>query len=139
MKRKGLKKRIGLLVCITLVLMFVVNAMAEVQDIFRYDYISSISASLSFSSGTASASGRIIPIGKRHTSIIVRLQKETSPGMWTTVAYWTGSNTSGGSEAGGTHTISSGYNYRVYTVGKVYDSSGSVIETGTAYSSVHYY
>ncbi len=139
MEQKGFVKRVGLLLCLVLVVLIVENAYADMRDGVRYDYISSVAARLSIDGGTAKASGRIIPLGNRKTSIIVRLQRETSPGMWTTIAYWTGSNAAGSSEASGTHTISSGYNYRVYTVGKVYDSSGSVIETGTAYSSVHYY
>ncbi len=138
MKRKWIMK-IGIALCFALVMMNTGIVYAEVQEGYRYDYIRSISAQLSITGGTAQAFGDITPEGSRHTSIIVRLQKETSPGMWTTVAYWTGSNASGSSEAGGTRTISSGYNYRVYVVGKVYDSSGSVIETGTAYSPVQYY
>ena len=137
--KKGFYKWFNVLLSLVMILMLTGTIYADTGEGFRYNYIRNMTARLNITGGTAKAVGDITPEGSRQTSIIVRLQKESSPGMWTTVAYWTGSNASGISEAGGTRTISSGYNYRVYVVGKVYDSSGSVIETGTAYSSVHYH
>lgn len=135
-----MKKGICLVICLVLAL-GAVGAVAHAEEsiILRYSYVSSLSASLSISSGTAQAAGKVSPSNNLRTSITVRLQKENSRGRWSTIVVWTGSNESGASEAGGTKVLTSGYNYRVYVTGKVYDSAGEVIETVDKYSAIESY
>lgn len=133
-------KKVLSLVLAMLVLVFAIgSAYAEGTIGARYTHTSSIVASLSINGGSAKASGKITPENSEATSILVRLQKETNPGEWTTIATWSGTKASGRSEAGGSKSVTSGYNYRVYVTGKVYDSSGNVIETVDKYSSTRSY
>ena len=133
------RKKICRLIYLLLVLFIVNVAHADEGIVPYYAYTSSISASLSINGAVARAAGKITPENSLHTSITVRLQKESSSGAWSTISTWTGSNTSGKSEAGGTKVIASGYKYRVYVTGKVYNSAGSVIETVNKYSAVKSY
>lgn len=134
-----MKKSICLVLSLLLVLFTATAASAECTVMPRYAYVSEISSSLSISSGTARAVGVIATDQKLKTSIIVRLQREYSSGKWTTISTWTGSNESGNSEAGGTKALTSGYNYRVYVTGKVYNSAGTVVETVERYSTTKSY
>lgn len=134
-----MKKVMCLGMCLLLIAAMTGVAYAEEGIMPCYAYVNSIKASLSVSSGTAKAVGNIIPSGDLKTSIIVRLQRESSTGSWTTISTWTGSNEGGKSEAGGTKALTSGYNYRVYVTGKVYSSAGTVIETVEKYSTTKAY
>ena len=134
-----MKQSICLGLSLLLVLFVATVASAEGTIMPRYTYVSKINSTLSISSGTASAVGLVTTSQKLKTSIIVRLQREYSSGKWTTISTWTSSNESGASEAGGTKTLTSGYNYRVYVTGKVYDSAGTVIETVERYSTTKSY
>jgi len=128
-----------LVMCLVLMLSIVSVAHAEEGIMPCYSYTSSIAASLSISGGVAKAAGKITPEDSRHTSITVRLQRESSSGTWVTISTWTGSNAGGKSEAGGTKSLTSGYDYRVYVTGKVYNSAGTVIETIDKYSATKSY
>lgn len=135
-----MKKRICFVLCLLLALPIAVTAYAENEDIMLcYTYVDSIRASLKISSGSAAASGSVIPSGSLETSVTVRLQRESSSGTWVTISTWTGSNEGGKSEAGGTKKLTSGYNYRVCVTGKVYDSAGTVLETVNKYSATKSY
>lgn len=134
-----MKRSICLVLSLLLVLFTATAASAECTIMPRYAYVSTINSSLSISSGTARAVGKVATDQNMKTSIIVRLQREYSSGKWTTISTWTSSNESGASEAGGTKTLTSGYNYRVYVTGKVYDSAGTVIETVDKYSTTKTY
>lgn len=127
------RRKTAILIAIAIIsaAMFV-SAIAE-DLITRYTYITAISAGLSISGSSASANGGIIPSGNYATNIVVKLQQRQSNGRWVTIASWSGNNSSGVSEAGGTATITAGYSYRTYVVGHVYDSNGNIIDTGTAY------
>lgn len=104
----------------------------------RYQYTAAISTSLDISGGQAMAAGRIDPNSLMRTSVVVKLQRLES-GTWKTIRTWTDSNTAGASEAGGTKTVDSGYDYRVHVTGKVYNTSGVVLETVTMTSSTKSY
>ena len=104
----------------------------------RYQYTAAISTSLDICGGQAIASGRIDPNSLMRTSVVVKLQRLES-GAWKTIRTWTDSNTAGASEAGGTKAVDSGYDYRVHVTGKVYNTSGVVLETVTMTSSTKSY
>lgn len=128
-----------LMMCLVLMLSIVNVASVEEGIMPCYSYTSSIAASLSISDGVAKAAGKITPEDSQHTSITVRLQRKSSSGTWSTISTWTGSNAGGKSEAGGTKSLTSGYDYRVYVTGKVYNSTGTVIETIDKYSATKSY
>lgn len=134
-----MRKSICLMLCILVLISTVGVATAEGGVMPCYAYVDSIKASLTISSGTATAVGNVIPAGSMKSSITVRLQRADSSGKWTTISTWTGTNENGKSEAGGKKSLTSGYNYRVYVTGKVYGSNGNVVETVNKYSTTKAY
>lgn len=124
-----------LAVCLLVVFGIVSTANAD-NVALRYTYVKYCTADLQVSGGVDDVTGSISSYDERKTSINVRLQKRSSGGSWSTICIWTDINSNGESVAGGTQNVAKGYDYRVYTVGKVYDSSGSVIETVDKYSPV---
>ena len=101
-----------------------------------YTHTSSLVVSLSIKNGQAKAAGQIVPHSNQKTSITVKLQKKGSGNNWSTISTWSGSNTKGASEAGGYKTIDKGCQYRVHVIGKVYGSTGAVVESVSKYSAV---
>ena len=109
-------------------------------ELLEYTYTEQIAATLTISGNRATASGMIIPHNSQRTSVTVYLQRSTTgTSGWTSIGSWSGSSSGGTSEASGSKTISKGYYYRTYVVGKVYDSAGNVIETVTKTSSKKHY
>lgn len=122
-------KRVVALVLVCAVLIVTLGSVAFASgDIMpRYDYTSNIRASLNITGGTATATGSITPDYSYRTSVTVRLQRNDD-GQWNTIKTWRGSNSGGCSSAGGTKTVASGYTYRTFVTGYVYNSDGVVIE-----------
>ena len=129
------KKLLILALCVAYVLLSVGSADTLNEDLRRYQYARSVTAGLNIAGSTAECYGNIVPIDNMKTSIVVRLQKKEGE-TWKTIRTWTGSNSAGQSEAGGTKSIVTGYEYRVYVTGKVYDSGDNVVEAIDKYSSV---
>lgn len=94
----------------------------------NYTYASGVSANLSISGGTAKVTSRITPQGSRKTTLTARLQQKVD-GKWKTIATWSDSNASGFSSISESKSVTSGYSYRAYVTGRVYDASGKVLET----------
>lgn len=127
------RRTIMVLIALTLVVaMTMCSAFAE-ELTSRYSYIMLISAGLRINGSSASSSGQIIPSGNYATNISVNLQQQQSDGTWVTVASWSNNSASGFCDAGGSTTIATGYTYRTYVIGHVYDADGNIIDTGTAY------
>ena len=130
------------IVLIALLLMTLTVAYAAannpgVSPLYTYTY--SIAGKLSISGGTAPAAGTVTPSDLNNkTTVTVKLQRNEN-GTWKTIATWTGSNSHGISSAGGDKTLTKGYSYRVYVVGKVYNSSGTLLETTTKTTSTKAY
>lgn len=120
--------------CVLLIISFCMTAFAGDLIMPCYTYTNEVKAKLSVSSGIATASGSIWPDGNLRTSVQVQLQRNDN-GQWNTIATWRGSNSSGYSEAGGTKSLTSGYAYRTFTTGYVYNSDGVVIEVVSNKSS----
>ena len=105
----------------------------------QYTYTSVIKSTINVSGSTASASGSITPKPSNYRTFVkVELQKKEN-GSWTTIASWTKSNESGVSSVKGSKTLTKGITYRVYTTGKVYDSSGNLLETAYKASNTYSY
>ena len=129
---KNSRKTIAVVALALVISLTLFSAFAE-ELTMRYSHIMAITAGLRISGSSASASGDIEPSGNYATSVSVMLQQQQSDGSWVTVASWSGNSPIGGSEAGGTTNITTGYTYRTYVVGHVYDGNGNIIDTGTAY------
>lgn len=129
-------------IALTLVLSVVLSAsQAAVNPVIspQYTYTSVIKSTLNVFGGTASASGSITPKPSNcRTFVKVNLQKKEN-GSWITIASWTESNESGVSSVRGSKALTKGITYRAYTIGKVYDSSGSLLETAYKASKTYSY
>lgn len=127
------KKVVSVLLCVLFGLIGMCSAIADNDIQPRYTCTKVINADLVFNDGSASAWGEVIPHDSYETRITVNLQR-CDDGTWVSLSVWTGHNTNGKSEAGGTRNISTGHDYRVYVIGKVYDTNGNLLETVTKYS-----
>jgi len=105
-----MKKRVF---CIVLLLVVAAGSLAWA----RYDEISSITASLSFSGNVANVAGSVVPQRSGvNSSVTVRLQKWNGSG-WDTKATWYGTGTTAiGATASGTKIIDGG-TYRTWVTG----------------------
>ena len=119
------------LFCILLSVLFIIAVMApdlclavgeesseSPENPMRYSLTSSISAGLSISGGKAHATGLLCAkYANAGCSIVVKLQKRDSSGVWHTVKTWSNSGTLSTS-AGGDYSVSSG-SYRTCVLGTV--------------------
>lgn len=102
--------------------------------------IALISANISIDSlGCATCTGKVVPSSSTYTSYLtVSLQKYSS-GSWTTIKRWTASNTGfSGVNLSGSYYVSSGM-YREASTATIYSSSGTLVDSATAYSSTKTY
>lgn len=101
----------------------------------------SVRANLSFEGDVAVSSGSVTPKRSdevRKAVVSVFLQRKEN-GKWKPVGSWIGSDFNERAEAGGRVTVSKGYDYRTYVVGRVYDANGLLLETVTVESAtVHH-
>lgn len=118
----------------------VLPASAAVKDEVEllYTHINSVSAGLSIDEtwGIATCSGgvdakKILPV-----KVTVNLQVYKD-GYWQTLKTWseTGTATANTSFS---YAIASGYKYRTYTIGYVYNSEGVILESASAIQAVNY-
>ena len=109
-------------------------ALAEQPDITRrYSYIGSINATLRIDDGTAYSDGDITPndfTANYIARVTVYLQRKVN-GSWQPIATWSDSQVNGGAMAGGSRTVTPGYEYRTYVVGAISDADGTLLERAT--------
>ena len=129
-----MKKVLAFVCLVALVIGAIAEAESEGEIVMRYQYINKLTAAISISDNVATCTGSVTPNNGERTSIVVRLQKSVG-GVWITQKTWTASNPGGRSEAGGSTSVVSGYQYRTYVTAKVYDGSGNVVESVDKYSS----
>ena len=131
-----LKKLTAALLLIAMLCAGVLMAQAEIA-LPMYSESAQIFANLKINNGKAAANGRVEATPQKQVYIYVYLQRSEN-GKWQTVQVWNG-NGKGVAFAGGTQTVASGYDYRVYAVGKVYSQEGKLLENVRQYSkTVHY-
>ena len=137
-------KKVNVLFVMMLLLTFLLSSFAEegpeytIED--RFTEIASISASCNVLSGQASAQSALVPHLRRRTYLCVSLERSaTGYDGWATIQPWTGSNNHGSCGAGGTFSVSSGYYYRTYAEGYVYDDDDNLLEHANCVSLVRYY
>lgn len=106
----------------------------------QFTAILSMSAGLSInSSGKATCAGSVTPSNDTYTAdMTVSLEKSTGNG-WSTIKSWTGSGTGYfGVVIDAYYYVTSG-TYRVCTTAKIYNSSGTLLETESFYSAERTY
>lgn len=121
---------------------YAVNTLESATGIVssRFVGITFLNANLSIDAqGCTTSSGFVRPSSSSYTSYLtVSLQKNTSSG-WITIKSWSGSGTGlSGVNLSGSYYVGSG-TYRSCATASVYNSSGSLVDNETAYSSVKNY
>ena len=135
-----MKRVLSVLFMLLLVVSVTVPAQAaETQQIMpRYTYVDSIWACITIDStwGIATCEGEIIAKDEYPVEVVVSLQVYKS-GKWDTIASWSAEDTYSVylSKA---YAVTSGYTYRVYVEGYVYNSNNAVIEVTSLTHSTHY-
>ena len=134
-------KRITSLILTALLLFsMAIPASAAVKDEAQllYDNINAVSADLSISSlGIATCFGSVTAKDLYTVLVEVRLQMKED-GAWHTVKTFSSTGTMDAA-CTGYYAVYSGYQYRVYVTGYVYNSSGTIIESASCTYAVNYY
>lgn len=102
----------------------------------RWTRIYSLKAFLDISSsGRADCSSKVMLKNSSDSAeLTMSLQRSSNGTSWTTVKTWTDSG-QGSISVDGSWYVLSGYYYRVKAAVKVYNSSGTLVESATAYSA----
>lgn len=97
----------------------------------QYTYIktNSVNLTIDTDTGVATCTSSCYATSGYTVSIECRLQRYTGS-SWTTLKTWTSSAIRYTSIAE-TRTVTSGYTYRVYSIFRIYNPSGVLVETGT--------
>ena len=101
----------------------------------KYTYIAKLSAALSINknTGVASCGGSCSAPGGASIKLTCRLQRYNGS-SWTTVNTWSTTATQA-TAINKYSAVASGYTYRVRITCSVYNSSGTLVESGTCYSN----
>lgn len=104
----------------------------------QYTYIQSNYANLTIneSTGVATCTSSCYATSVYTVSIECKLQRYTGT-SWSTVKTWT-TSANRYANISQTWTVPSGYTYRVYSTYRIYNSSGTLLETGTNSKSYAY-
>lgn len=134
MKVKIVKRVLSMLMTVAL-LTSGINAFAgEVSP--RYTGTSTIVTDLSISStGKATCAGTVVLYSGYTATLTMKLQQYNGS-YWTTIQTWSTSDSKSLSKS---YYVSSGYSYRVVTSAKVYNSSGTYVETPSVTSATKSY
>ena len=120
-----MKRLLSLFVILILLFSIACPALAVVP---RYNYTASVYSNIDIDTtwGVATCTGEVIAIDDYFIELVVRLQVYRD-GSWQTVKSWT---TTGNYSAylSKPYAIYKGYEYRVYSVGYIYNDNNSVIE-----------
>ena len=106
---------------------------------YRYDYVSSCSISLNISSrGLATCTSDISLRRGVNAEMTVTLYKSTDKKSWDYVKSW---DTSGSLALAleKSYYVMSGHYYKAVLSADIYNSSGSLVESLTSTSNIHYY
>lgn len=125
-----MKKVISLLIVIGILCGMVVSVSAStVQP--RWTYLDAVYANLDINwLGVATCEGGAAANDTVTVKVVVRLQQLKDTG-WSTITSWSSTGTLSATSSG-SYAVYSGYTYRVSVTGHVYDSNGTLIETGSA-------
>jgi hypothetical protein len=112
----------------------------EQQFSVMFVHTNYISANLSITGSSADCSGIVIPASDCSASIRVVLYRSADGSSWSQIASWSGSAGDGETvSAGGSKTLSSGYQYKVTAYGTVRNSNNAIVESPTKASAIKTY
>jgi len=136
-----MKKIYSIILTIIVLFSMVIPAYAALPDppiSPQYNYIDAYSVNLTInqSSGIASCSATCYTSSSKTVEIEYNLQRYMGS-YWATVKTWTSSGTSYASLSK-SWAVYSGYTYRGKATYRVYDSSGNLLETGSATKTYSY-
>lgn len=104
----------------------------------RYTYIKFNSAYIDINENTGVASCEASCYATDNLTVKVQCRLQRYNGSsWTTLKTWTASGTSY-SGVDEVWAVSSGYKYRVYAIFRIYNSSGTLVETATNIDTYNY-
>lgn len=133
-----MKKVICSICLISLFFTFIIPAFAAEEDEIMplWDNINTVYACLTINEtlGIATCTGEITAKSSVPVSVDVSLQR-LDGNSWTTLKTWSASGTWDVSLTK-SYAVYRNYTYRVYVTGYVYNSSGAIIESGSAIHSV---
>lgn len=131
------KKSVAILLAVLLLLLSA-NVLAA-PSTSRYKAILIFRSSLSISgSGTAYCDASLWPSSTAYSASLTATLKKSADGItWTYVASWSasGSHTSS-ANISKTVSVSPGYQYKLFTTGRVYGADGTLLETAYKNSSM---
>lgn len=123
MRKKTMRSTISILLLLGVLMANLAPAQAT-QIGPMYIGISQLASTLSISSsGGASCNGRVAVLNGYKADLTVELKQDGA-----TIKTWTSSG-SGTVSAGGTYYVASGHSYYVTATAKVYNSSGTLVES----------
>ena len=94
------------------------------------------SISVNQSTGIVTCSGTITAKSTYPVKVYAQLQRLEN-GSWRTITSWTNTGTLSATVTK-SYAVYSGYTYRIYVIGYVYDNNGNIVESGSEYHSVYY-
>ena len=129
-----MKQKRLLTLLIGALLLILCMASASAQEVIPYAHAGN-SASISFNitDGVVSASGRCTSVNPNNTTKVTVYIQRLSGSDWVNIK--SASSSDGFYAAKATYTATKGTTYRGKTVGKVYDSSGNLVDTLTIISN----
>ena len=137
-----MKKIYAILLATVLLISTAFPAQAALPDqpaVPMYNYIDSYNVNLSIdkTTGIASCSASCYTSSDNTVEIEYRLQRYMGS-YWGTVKSWTSTGTYFASLSK-SWAVNSGYTYRGYAIYRVYNSAGTLLETGSATKTFSYY
>lgn len=135
-----MKKSVSVILVVLLVISLALPVYAtEPQQIMpRYTYVDSIWACITIDStwGIATCEGEVITKGAYPVEVVVSLQVYKN-GRWETIKSWSNEDTYS-VYLSKSYAVMSGYQYRAYVEGYVYNSNNAVIESTSLAHSTYY-
>lgn len=135
---KKLLRCVATTLIITLLLSTVVFAYAENEIQPRYLHIKGLTAGVKINTilGIATCESKIIVLGTNTVKIVCKLQYYDGT-TWKTLKEWSKTGTTSASITG-SYAISSGYMYRTFATGYVYNDQNVLIENATIADTEYY-
>lgn len=133
-------KKVLCLLCTIMVFLSGVAACAESIQPF-YIEAQRVTVILSIASdGTATCGGSVVTKNNNtKTNVTLTLKKSIDGKSWSRVTSWSASGSGlTGATVDETYTVSKGYQYKVTVSGKIYDTSGKLLESVSKTSSVNH-
>lgn len=132
-----MKRTLCFVLAVVMAMTFVVPVMAAVSEppvSPQYTYIQRLNAGLTINeaTGLTSCTAGCFVVGANSVTLTSKLQRYNGS-SWTTVKTWT-TTTTQSAALNKNYAVYSGYTYRVRVSCSVYNSSGTLLESGICYS-----